>query len=148
MQRGIRWGILSRYATSTSDCTHASIRLASLLLRDAPFPPTFLPLPPSTFFFRQPTRLYPGYVLFMARQIPVERNRFFLDASGQPARRGNLFDTLYANGFFKFREKRAQPRSDPFFAENNFFDYVTLMRPPSLPLSFVYKSSFQILFVV
>ena len=83
----------------------------------------------------------------MARQIPIERNRFFLDASGQPARRGNLFDTLYAN---------AGPTASSNSARNEHnHDLTRFLRRKQLlrlrdidAFPSIYKSSSQILFVV
>lgn len=51
---------------------YASIRLPSLLLRVAPFPPMFLP------FFSSSQPVSWLCIIYGSRQIPAERNRFFL----------------------------------------------------------------------
>lgn len=71
---------------------HASIRIPSLLLRVAPFPPMFLPL-----FFLEPACILVMYYLWLSTDPRRTKPILSSDASGQRARRGNLFDTLYAN---------------------------------------------------
>lgn len=113
---------------------HASIRLPSLLLRVAPFPPMFLPL-----FFLEPACILVMYYLWLSTDPRRTKPILSSDASGQQARRGNLFDTLYANSAPIASSNSAI--SSPLSSRNNFFDYVTPMRP-SPPFSVNLPSRF------
>lgn len=135
--------IHNRYVASTSDSARIDKAPVSSASRRS------VSSDVSPLFFLEPANQYPGYVLFMALdRSPRNETDSFFDASGQRARRGNLFDTLYANSAPIASSNSARNgaatisnSNPPLSSRNNFFDYATPMLP-SLD-----KSSYQILFV-
>lgn len=130
-------------AASTSDCTRidkAPVSSASRRSVSSDVSPPFFPR----------ASLYPGYVLFMDldRSPQNETDSFFRRERTASSSRGNLFDTLYANSApiacsNSARNGASQPAtiSSPLSSRNNFFDYVTPMRP-SPPFSINLLSRF------
>lgn len=83
--------ILNRYAVSTSDCTRIDKAPVSSASRRSVSSDVSPP------FFLEPACILVMYYLWLSTDPRRTKPILSSDASGQRARRGNLFDTLYAN---------------------------------------------------